>query len=203
MTVSVTLAVEDVLSEAVGRKLIAIASPDLIVDQVIGKQGFGFLKSKVGALNNAAHNGVVSVVIADLDSGECPDKLRRDWLRGAIHHNLLFRVAVREVESWLLADHQGFAKFFGVPEGRIPQIADQVVDPKQTVVNLVRASRKSALKAALVPSRGAATTVGPEYNSTMLRYVDTDWDLPRARHRSVSLDRAYLALQRFRPISSR
>jgi hypothetical protein len=198
--IDVTLAVEDSLSEAVGRKLITSANPRLVVDRVMGMRGFGYLKSKIEALNQAAHNGIVSVVIADLDDGKCPEKLRRDWLRGDPHRNLLFRVAVKEIESWLLADHQGLAQFFGIPEGRIPQHADEIPNPKQVVVNLARSSKKSDLRGAIVPRQGSSSAVGPEYNNVMLAYVDKEWNLLRARPRSGSLERAYLALQRFEPV---
>ncbi len=198
MTLSVTLAVEDVLSEAVGRKLIAMANPQFVVEQVIGNQGFGFLKTKVRALNNAAHNGVVSIIIADLDECGCPDKLRRDWLGLDIHPNLMFRVAVKEVEAWLLADHVGLASYFAIPEGRIPQLSDAIANPKQVVVNLARRSRKSSLRKAMVPLNNSRSAVGSEYNNFMLEFIRSGWSLARARRRSRSLDKAYIALQNFR-----
>lgn len=43
------------------------------------------------------------LVLADLDRIECAPKLIRDWLPVEKHPNPVFRVAVREVESWVQA----------------------------------------------------------------------------------------------------
>jgi len=199
MTVTVTLAIEDVLSEAIAKKVVSATNPDLIIDQVIGNQGFGYLKNKIRALNHAAHNGVVTIMVADLDDAECPARLREEWLKGEMHPNLVFRVAVREIEAWLLADHEGLADFLSIPRGRIPQVVDEIPNPKQLIVNLARRSRKSWLKKALVPSNGSSSSVGAEYNNCLLSFIRDDWSLHRARARSESLNRAFFALQRFRP----
>jgi len=36
------------------------------------------------------------------------------------HPNFLFRVAVREVEAWLLAHREGIARFLGISEHLVP-----------------------------------------------------------------------------------
>lgn len=198
MSIPVTLAVEDVLSEAVTKQLIADANPEMVIDQVIGRQGFGFLKNKLRALNHAAHNGIVSVMVADLDTHECPERLRRNWFDLNLHPNLIFRVAVKEIEAWLLADAVGMSEFMGIPEGRIPSAVDQVENPKEVVVNLARRSRRASLRKALVPAVGSSSSVGLEYNDFMLEYTRSFWSLGRALERSGSLRRAHAAIRGFR-----
>lgn len=197
MSIPVTLAVEDILSEAVARQMMADANPLLVVDQVIGHQGYGFLKLKLRALNQAAHNGVVSVVVADLDAHETPELLRRSWLDLDLHPNLIFRVAVREIEAWLLADAIGMSEFLGIPEGRIPVDIERVGNPKELVVNLARRSRKASIKKALVPGVGSSSCVGLEYNDFMLGYTRSHWSLARAMERSESMRRAHAAIREF------
>ncbi|MDF2210039.1 hypothetical protein L1F28_15070 [Arthrospira platensis NCB002] len=41
------------------------------------------------------------LVLTDLDKSECPLAIINEWLKSQPKHpNLLFRVAVKEVESW-------------------------------------------------------------------------------------------------------
>ena len=44
------------------------------------------------------------------------------------------RIAVRELESWLLADRVGFADFFDAPIALLPEEPDKETDPTQTLV---------------------------------------------------------------------
>jgi len=45
----------------------------------------------------------------------------KKWLPYPKHPNLLFRVAVKEVEAWLLAHRAAFATFLGISDKLIPQ----------------------------------------------------------------------------------
>ena len=71
------------------------------------------------------------MVLTDLDMGECAPTLLNEWLLVPTHHNPLFRVAVREVESWVLADRDRFAKFIGIRKTLVPVNADAIDDPKR------------------------------------------------------------------------
>jgi len=52
--INLTLAVEDVLSEVVARKLIEQTQKKYRVVQCLRKGGFGYLKSKINTFNKAA-----------------------------------------------------------------------------------------------------------------------------------------------------
>lgn len=104
-------AVEGMVDEAVLRRLIkemgATAGP------IYGKNGKSFLLQKVDAYNQAARFAPW-VILIDLDHDEdCAPPFRRSCLPDPAPY-MSFRVAVREIEAWLLADRESLAKFLSV-----------------------------------------------------------------------------------------
>ena len=188
------IAVEDPLSEAITRKLFAEVRPDLTITTLLGNRGNGYLRRKARELNRAAVKLPV-FLLTDLDSPElCPPGIIADWLGGEPAANLLFRVAVIEVESWVLADREQVATFIGVPEHRIPADTDSIPDPKQFLVNLARRSRSAEVRTDLVPAIGSTAAVGPLYNPRLVSFVATRWSATRARYASESLARTVTRL---------
>lgn len=189
------IAVEDPLSEAVTRKLFEEVRPDLSITGLIGNRGNSYLRSKARELNRVAAKLPV-FLLTDLDSPAiCPPALIDQWLRSERAFNLLFRVAVLEVESWVLADRARLASFIGVPEHRIPSDTDAIADPKQFLVNLARKSRSTQMRMDLVPAAGSMARVGPLYNARLSAFVAESWSASRARIASRSLDRAARQLE--------
>jgi hypothetical protein len=95
-------------------------------------------------------------LLTDLDQHDCPSQLIAGLLNHQCHVNFLFRVAVSEVESWALADREGFAQFLGISSVLVPAQPDHVADPKQTLINLARRSRRRTLKAFAEPKSSMA-----------------------------------------------
>ena len=95
------IATEDALSEAVAETLLRQTGGH-VVQRRIRRNGFGYLKSKIGAFNQMARTVMPVMLVTDLDQWNCPAELIADWLPGGADPRLLFRVAVRETESWLL-----------------------------------------------------------------------------------------------------
>lgn len=62
-----------------------------------------------------------------------------------------FRIAVRAAEAWILADRGRVAEWLGVPAARVPHDPDSLDDPKPTLVDLARRSRRSRMRRDLVP----------------------------------------------------
>ena len=106
----VALATEDELSKAVGLRLLA-EHPALIQSEpmLLRRQGSGYLRSRMSSWRQMAAWRVV-LVLTDLDTTPCPIALLTDWLGDDLDcpSNLILRIAVRETESWLLADQSGF-----------------------------------------------------------------------------------------------
>jgi len=198
--IPIILAVEDRLSEVVARKILKQTRKHYTVSMCLRKGGFGYLKSKINSFNDAA-KGIPFFVLTDQDRGCPPDKIA-SWMSQGCHPNMIFRIAVMEVESWVMAHRDAFAKFLSIPLSRIPQNTDSVADPKQLLISLARRSRSRKLKEDLVPPKGATSKQGPNYNNCLAQFVMDRWDVHTARSRSESLDRAFAHLQRFEPIYS-
>jgi hypothetical protein len=121
-----------------------------------------------------------------------------EWLPVPKHPNLLFRIAVREVEAWVLADRIAFGKFFGVDIKPLTSPTDRLPDPKRFLIDLVARSRSRALREAIVPARRSTATQGPDYNRPLTEFIEKHWKLDRAVKNSESLRRTLQAVQRFR-----
>lgn len=130
--IPVNLATEDELSEAVLIRLLTFVGR-YAIGTPYRRGGYGYLRRTIHGWNQAA-GGVPFIVLTDLDRCECPAALKGDWLKKPLHPNLLFRVAVREVEAWLLADAANLAAFLGISGKFVPAGPDDLTDPKAVLV---------------------------------------------------------------------
>lgn len=191
--VAISAAVEGLIDEAVARKLISHAGG--IPATVYGKSGKTLLRQRIDGYNHAARR-LPWMVLVDLDhDANCAPPLREQWLPKPAR-KLCFRIAVREVEAWLIADTESFASFIGLAAGKIPVEPETLDNPKRTVVNLARSARSRAVRMDMVPREGSGREVGPAYSSRMVECVDTRWRPDVAAKRSASLRGAVDCLRR-------
>ncbi len=108
---------------------------------------------------------------------------------------LCLRIAVHAIESWLLADQRGVARFLGVSRAKIPDSPDLVPDPKSYIVELARRSHKTDIRRELVPRPESGKRVGPAYSSRIIEFALYHWDCVRAEESSQSLRSCKLAVQ--------
>jgi len=195
--VPISLVVEDTLGQVVLRRILREHRSDVLVSSCYGNRGYDYIKKKARAFNRAA-KGLPLVMLADLEM-ECAPAQIRALLSGPRHPNLLFRIAIMETESWILADRSGFSSFLGVAKRRIPQDVDSVIDPKKFIVDMARRCRKRFLREALVPALGSTARVGPEYNGQLSSFVVYAWNIEEASQNSPSLRRAVSSIVRFQP----
>jgi hypothetical protein len=198
-TIPIILAVEDLLGEVVAQVLLEGSGRKFVVGNCLGHKGFGYLKKNVGAFNRSA-KGIPILVLTDLDRGKCAPLLIADWLKHPKHNNLIFRVAVREIEAWLLADRDSIAKFLGVSLSDLPLNPDEILDPKALLINLAEKSIKRTIRKAIVPARKSTAKIGPDYNGMLSFFVQSEWSLKNALKYSPSLCRAYETIKTFEPI---
>lgn len=179
-------AVEGLVDETVIRRLVREAGGSL--DRVYGRNGKTHLKRDLGGYNHAAQHAPW-VVAVDLDhDAECAPPFCREWLpRPATH--MCFRVAVREIEAWLLADREHLARYLSVATLRVPPNPETLDDPKQTMVNLARNSRRRDIREDMVPRQNSGRTVGPAYSSRLIEFVETEWRPEVAARQADSLRR--------------
>ena len=183
----ITAAVEGVTDEAVVERLIDHAGGKVGI--VYGKKGKSHLCQKIAGYNNAAFHAPW-LVLVDLDAdADCAPPLCNTWLPQPAPL-LCFRVAVREVEAWLMADAETLAGYMGVPQGRVPGAPEGLDSPKAAMVGLARHSRRKAIRADMVPQKGSGRRVGPAYPSRLIEYAATEWRPGVAAGNAESLRRA-------------
>lgn len=197
--IPINLAVEDDLSDAVVRRLLSESARPYAAGTTYGRSGFGYLRSTIRGWNRAAR-GVPFIVLTDLDNDDCAPELIRNWLPEPKDPNLLLRVAVREVESWLLADRTNLAQYLGVTSSRLPPSPDTLPDPKGFLISLARRSRSREVRARIAPKLGSTAKQGPEYNAALAAFVRNHWDIAASRLNSPSLARTVTRLASFVPI---
>jgi hypothetical protein len=206
-SVPIMLAVEDALSEAMAREILFQSSRSFSIGACYRRGGYGYLKNKISGFNQAA-KGVPFFVLADLDQYACPPDMIADWMncppdqvaqwmKTNKHPNLIFRVAVREVESWVMADREAFALFLGIRRELMPEDTDQLPDAKQFLMGLVRKSRKRDLRTSILPSPRSTAKQGPDYNGPLIGFVQKHWKANQAARHSPSLKRAIRAIAEF------
>lgn len=191
----VTVVVEGDTDVPVVRKLFGFVG--LEAGSIIDASGKATIDKKIRAYNAAARGGPW-FVLRDLDKdAQCPGVLVDTLVPLAERHsNMCLRIAVREIESWLLADAEEIAKFLRVSVSQVPHQPDTLDDPTRTLIELARSSKKPEIRKALVPGKGASVGIG--YEGRIIEFAARHWRVASARMRSPSLDRCILALERLK-----
>jgi hypothetical protein len=109
---------------------------------------------------------------------------------------MCFRVAVRQVEAWLMADAETLPQYLGVPQNAIPLDPEALPNAKTEMVNLARRSTRKDIRNDMVPRQGSGRAVGPAYTSRLIEYVKTAWRPWEAAQRSDSLRRALVCIEK-------
>ncbi|MBX3177009.1 MAG: hypothetical protein KF886_06605 [Candidatus Hydrogenedentes bacterium] len=138
--------------------------------------------------------------MTDLDTWPCAPSLISSWFGSSpdgspgLPKGLCFRIAVREIESWIMADRHAWAAYIEIAATNFPTRPDELPDPKQFLINVIRAKGKKKMHADMLP-RGSGH-VGPLYNDVLCRFIQSTWSANRASRFSPSLMRAINALHR-------
>ncbi|MCC7446165.1 MAG: hypothetical protein IT324_02055 [Anaerolineae bacterium] len=189
-------AVEGLIDEAVLRRL--IVDVGAVPGTIYGMSGKAHLLKRLKAYNHAAaFNRWVILIDLDQDAVCAPSFCAMHLPEPAVQ--LCFRVAVRAVEAWLLADRERMAQFLAVPMSQVPHNPEALVDPKQTMVQLARQSRKKVIREDMVPRQGSSNREGTAYASRLMEFVgDTDdgWRPAIAAESADSLRRCLDCLHR-------
>lgn len=188
----IAIATEDQLSEAIAMRLIAEIRTPYHVTHKLRRGGFGYLRSKMDNWRQMAQYQVM-MVMTDLDRADCLVEFRDQWLGNRpLPAGLLFRVAVREVESWVLADHVAMRELIGA-KGVLPVAPDELADPKQALLRLTKGASKE-VREDLLKTIDGNLSPGLGYNARLTGWIDAAWSPQRAAERSPSLARARLRL---------
>jgi hypothetical protein len=194
----INLLLEGRLEEPVADKLLAFCGYGK--GTVYGKKGCRYIRDKAAGFYSMAMPDSPILVLADfMDTrAVCPPEALQSYLPHACSSPapyFLCRFAVNELESWLLADRQSVANFLRVPLAKIPTNPDDEPDPKKTLINLARNSRKTSIRDGIAPPAGHQGPTSPKYLDTMTRFVISHWDVASAIRCSPSLWRCVNRLQ--------
>lgn len=186
--------VEGEIDEAAAIQIIKIAGHEVGIPY--GKKGCSYIERKIAQFNQTAQEICYLALVDFMDTKnfECPAEVISAWLP---HRNnlMIFRVVVREIESWLMADRENLAKFLNINIEKVPLHPEVENDPKQKLVNLARGSRSSKIRNAFVPEKGSTAQVGKLYTLEIKRFISDFWNLNNARENSPSLDKCLLRLE--------
>lgn len=201
MSIPLNFVYEDDLSEFAMTQLVNSFGDKYFIGNLYNGGGFGYIKKNINGFNEASI-ATPFFILTDLDNSECPVKLIDEWLKDEMKPNLIFRVAVREVEAWILADIEGFSQFLGISSSHFPSSPELLDDPKKILIQLAAKSRKRDVREDIVPINFNAK-IGPNYNGRLMEFVFDGWDISRAKGRSQSLYRAFNNLQKFKYVIPR
>ena len=191
--VVISAAVEGEVDEAVARKLVCHVGGRL--GTVYGKGGKPSVLKNLKGYDNAGRRSPWFVLV-DLDRDrDCAPLARAKWLPRPASR-LCFRIAVREVEAWVMADAETLAGYLGVARKKVPADTESLDFPKTALVNLARRSRRKRIREDMVPRHGSGRQAGPAYVSRLIEYVDTTWRPDVAARHADSLQRAIACLRR-------
>ena len=173
------------------RKLVSEAG--LTVTSEVDAGGKGSIDRDLKKYNAMAKT-MPLLVVRDLDhDAPCGGtfvaqlKLKQSrWLR--------LRVAVRELEAWVLADAVGLSKFLGVDAKWLPEDPDSETNPTRSLLSIATRS-PARIRRKLLPEKGSAAVVGPLYEAALIEFGELGWDAARAAKRSPSLRRARASLK--------
>jgi hypothetical protein len=192
VTTPITVAVEGLTDEAVVIALFNNMGLALGTRHIT--RGKGLLDKNIIGYNNAAqHNPWF--VLRDFDHDEiCPPLLVKRLLSNPSRH-MCFRLAVREVECWLMADTERFSDYMGISKTILPDNPESLDDPKAFVVNAAMNSRNRRIRedVAIRPNSGAR--VGPGYVSAISEFAQKHWRPEKAAKKSDSLKRCIKRLR--------
>ena len=189
----VLLVVEDILQEIIIRKLLKTYRNDIQIVSVSGKCGNLYIRDNIRTFNEAS-KFLPHIVLTDLDRKICAPQLKQEWINFETHKNILFRIAEKEIDAWILSDREAFATWMNISVNKIPSNTQEIEDPKQFIINLAHKSKKKEMKD-IIP-QGTAIQ-GPGYNILLQRFIVERWDAENAANCNASLKKTINRLKIF------
>lgn len=187
----VTLAAEGIIDFAILRRLTLDAglSPGI---EYGGKGKSKFDASLKGYNKAAAFAPWLAARDMDQDA-KCPNELVRRLLPVSADF-MRFRIVVRSAEAWLLADKKHFGDKFRIALKYIPDNPEELDHPK---IAMLAALEKSSSKNIRTDMVGPRQAIGPQYNTNLREFAESEWNPEKAGETAPSLARARARLTEF------
>jgi len=191
--------VEDVLSKAVVCKIVAYVNSLLIAKELSFRPGFPSVTGGNGRLRSIAQRfipsakaGLCVIIVTDLDTVPTPNELGKVWFNinclSELPHAFIFRIAIREIESWIMADRVGFSTYMSFSMSNLPVQVDDIADPKGYLLNLIQRKCNKKWQKDMLPLK--SQHIGLEYNPRLVRFIEESWNVENAMKSSESLFRS-------------
>ncbi len=190
----INLVVEDEVQHNILIKIILDQNFPFEVSAVYGLKGNSYIKKNLLAFNLAS-KFTPYLILTDSDQCDCAKTMLNDWINFEVNPNFIFRIAVREAETWLMADRKNFARFLGISHTLIPHNPEQIPNPKEFLLNLILRSKQRRIKEEML-SLGKAIR-GAGYNNMLSEFIFNQWNVEEASRSSESLARLLRRLQRY------
>ncbi|WP_248740034.1 DUF4276 family protein [Pseudomonas sp. MWU12-2029] len=181
---------EDQLCAELAQAIVLQSGKAVEIQSALVANGCAPFKTMIEKMNNVARNVMPVFMLADADQAPCVVTQRNQWMPANPAQNFSLRLAVREAEAWILADHEGLSEFAGFSAALMDRAPDELNDPKQELLRLIRRSKRRDLREEMLPKKGAKNLVGLGYNLHLTRFVREHWSADRASQRSPSLARS-------------
>lgn len=205
----VYIAGEDDATRAIIVRLIEDYAPNLNILGYLPARG-SQVKSSIHIYNQLAQTYPV-ILLTDLDNEPCGPIGKKKLLGNLTQaQDFVINLAIDEVEAWLMADRNGFARYFGVPIDKIPLSAPQKMSGSKALPELSVGVKSSWLfthqlmsfssnaerKAQVAVSPNDKNSKGKEYNTAVVPFIHGVWDPEVARQASDSLNRMIARIQK-------
>lgn len=184
--------VEGIVDEAIARTLLGHVGR--VAGTIYVQGGKPRLLEKLAGFNSAARFSPW-LVLVDLN-GVAP--CAPEFVSGVMPSpspQMVFRVAVRQAEAWLMGDTQGLASYLRVSRARVPDDPEGEVYAKQTMVNIARNSRNRHVREDMVPTPASGRRTGPNYAGRLIEFATQHWRPEVAAERVESLNRCLQRLE--------
>lgn len=141
----------------------------------------------------ALSTGDTWIALRDLDRHDCAASLVGHLIPkppASMH----LRIAVRQLEAWLLADADGLSRTLRIRPNAIPLDVEDLDDAKAKIASLASHATSPLIRKNVAPRRGHR--VGAGYTAVVGEFIRAEWSWKRARERSDSLDRCCRLFER-------
>ena len=161
---------------------------------IYGGRGCAYIRQKAAKFHHKPTRFSGVLVLTDFRDAkeDCVPAALQKYIYNSLPDppdTFLCRFAVNELESWLMADREGLAKFMGIDVLRMPLQPEREEFPKKTLIKLAHSSRRKEIREGLAPPPGHYAPVGPEYASLMKEFIFGCWDIGVAMRNAPSLER--------------
>lgn len=203
----VYIAGEDEATKAVILRLLKDYAPNLHVLGELPARG-SQVKAKIPNYNILARSFPV-ILLTDLDDNPCGPIGKNNLLGKLVQEkDFVINIAVDEVEAWLMADRNGFARYFGIPIAHVPVSVKQKMSGRKALPeisvpvksswlfthDLMQHSTNAEKKAQVAVSLKEKNCKGKEYNTAVVPFIRDVWNPEVARIASDSLNRMIVRL---------